>query len=59
MWCLLLCFEAVSWLKINLTKLEFVPIGNVDNVDELTGILGCEVSSLCLKYLGHYWGLLY
>jgi hypothetical protein len=27
-------------------------VGNVNNVDELTGILGYEVSSLPLKYLG-------
>ena len=29
-----------------------VPLGNVDNVDGLAGILGCGVSSLPLKYLG-------
>jgi hypothetical protein len=49
---LFLCFEAASGLKINLAKLELVLVGNVDNVDELTGIMGCRVSSLPLKYLG-------
>jgi hypothetical protein len=29
--CLFLCFEVVSGLKINLTKLELVPIGNINN----------------------------
>jgi hypothetical protein len=38
---LFLCFEAVSGLKINLAKLELVPVGNVDNVDGFPGILGC------------------
>jgi hypothetical protein len=27
-------------------------VGNLDNMGELTGILGCETSSLPLKYLG-------
>jgi hypothetical protein len=43
---LFLCFEAVSGLKTNLAKSELVPVGNVDNVTQLTGILGCGVVSL-------------
>ena len=31
--CLFLCFEAASSLKINLAKLELVPMGNVDHVE--------------------------
>lgn len=50
--CLFLCFEAISGLRINLAKLELVPIGNVNNVEGLANILGCTVSSLPLKYLG-------
>jgi hypothetical protein len=49
---LLLSFEAVSGLKINLDKSVLVPVGHVDNMDDLAGILGCGVSSLPLKYLG-------
>jgi hypothetical protein len=49
---LFLCFEAVSGLKTNLAKSELVPVGNVDNVAGLAGILGCGVASLPLKYLG-------
>jgi hypothetical protein len=49
---LLLSFEAVSGLKINLDKSVLVPVGHVNNMDELAGILGCGVSSLPLKYLG-------
>jgi hypothetical protein len=47
-----LFFEAVSGLKINLAKSVLVPVGCVDNVDGLAGILDCGVSSLPLKYLG-------
>lgn len=49
---LLVCFEAVSGLKVNLAKSLLVPVGNVDNVAELASILGCGTSSLLLKYLG-------
>jgi hypothetical protein len=49
---LLVCFEAVSGLNVNLAKSLLVPIGNVDNVVELASILGCVTSSLPLKYLG-------
>jgi len=50
--CLLLCFEAVSGLRINLSKSKIVPINEVGDVDELASILGCNVASLPLKYLG-------
>jgi hypothetical protein len=49
---LLLCFEAISGFKINIAQSELVLVGNVINVDGLTGILGCEMSSLPLKYFG-------
>lgn len=43
---LLLFFEAVNGLKVNLAKSVLVPMG------ELADILGCGTSSLPLKYLG-------
>jgi hypothetical protein len=49
---LLICFKAISGLKVNMTELALVPVGNVDNVVELAGTLGCVTSSLPLKYLG-------
>jgi hypothetical protein len=49
---LFLFFEVDSGLKINLAKSMLVPVGNVVNMDDLAGILGCGVSSLPLKYLG-------
>jgi hypothetical protein len=45
-------FQAISGLKINLSKSELVPVGQVPNVNELAGVLGCKVSALPLNYLG-------
>jgi hypothetical protein len=53
---LLLCFEAVSGLKVNSAKSLLVPVGNVNNVVELALILGCGTSSLPMKYLGIHLG---
>jgi hypothetical protein len=50
--CLLLCFEAVSRLKINLVKSVIVPIGEVEDAEGLSRIFGCGVESLPLMYLG-------
>jgi hypothetical protein len=50
--CIFLCFEAASGLKINLGKSDFVPIGEVEDVDNLAHILGCRVASLPMTYLG-------
>jgi hypothetical protein len=38
----LLWFEAFSGLRINLGKSEMVPVGEVPNMEELAGILGCN-----------------
>jgi hypothetical protein len=56
---LFLLFEVVSSLKTNLAKSELVPVRNVDNMARLARILGCEVASLPLKYLGLLLGALY
>ena len=45
-------FEAFSGLKINLNKSEIIPLGRVDNMEELAAELGCGVGSLPTKYLG-------
>jgi hypothetical protein len=51
LWCLL-CFEAVLVLKINLSKLEIIPLGDVGDLEGLASILGCRVASLPIKNLG-------
>lgn len=53
--CLFLCFEVVLGLKINLAKSELVPIGNVNDVEDLARILGCRVSSLPSNILVFLW----
>jgi hypothetical protein len=48
----LLCFEAVSGLCINLGKSEIVPVGPVVDVEDLAQVLGGQIASLPMKYLG-------
>jgi hypothetical protein len=47
----LLCFEAVSRLHINLGKSEIVPVGPVPDVEALVQVLGGRIASLPMKYL--------
>ena len=49
---LLLCFQVVTGLKVNVTKSELVPIEEVNNVHVLAEILGCRVRALPMTYLG-------
>ena len=48
---LLLCFEAVTGLKVNALKSEMVSIWDVPNVHVLAEILGCRIGSLPMTYL--------
>ena len=48
----LMWFEAFSGLRINLFKSVIIPLGRVDNVEELAAELGCKVGSLPSTYLG-------
>lgn len=53
--CLSLCFEMVSGLRINLAKLELVPIGNVNSVEGLAStfsfsiVFTYEISRISLR----------
>ena len=49
---ILIWFEAVSGLKINLGKSNLVPVGVVHNIGLLLDVLGCKLGSLPMKYLG-------
>ena len=53
---LLLCFQAVTSLKVNVSKSELVPIGEVNNVHALAKILGFWIGSLSMTYLGMLLG---
>uniref|UniRef100_A0A2N9HQ79 Reverse transcriptase domain-containing protein n=1 Tax=Fagus sylvatica TaxID=28930 RepID=A0A2N9HQ79_FAGSY len=50
--CTLLCFEAASGLKVNLSKSEMVQIGQVSNLTNLVALLECKISTVPMKYLG-------
>lgn len=52
--CLLLCFEAVSRLKVNLCKSEVIPIGNVPNVQELVLLFRVEPDVFIQGWLGYF-----
>nr|XP_033509261.1 DExH-box ATP-dependent RNA helicase DExH10-like [Nicotiana tomentosiformis] len=45
-------FQLVSGLKINIGKCEIFPVGEVTNIDALSGVLRCKVGSLPTTYLG-------
>ena len=49
---ILIWFEAMSSLKINLNKSEIIPIGPVINTVELALESGCKIGSLPTSYLG-------
>ena len=43
---ILLCFEALSCLRVNMEKSAILPVGEVENIDQLACELGCRVGSL-------------
>ncbi|KAJ9685997.1 hypothetical protein PVL29_015067 [Vitis rotundifolia] len=49
---ILVWFEAAFGLRINLTKSEIIPVGEVEEIEEMTVELGCRVGSLPSAYLG-------
>jgi hypothetical protein len=46
------CFEAVTGLRVNLTKSEMVPVGVVDSMPSLANLLCCRIGALLMMYLG-------
>ena len=48
----LIFFEAITGLKVNVGKSEIVPVGEVGNLDDLACILCCKVGCLPMSYLG-------
>ena len=49
---ILMWFEAMAGLKINLAKSEIIPVGTVSNLVELASELGYKIGSLPTSYLG-------
>lgn len=50
--CVLLCFQVVSGLNVNISKFEIVVFGDRINDGRLTGVLGCKLAKLANRYLG-------
>lgn len=57
--CVLRCFEAVSGLRLNLTKSIIIRVGSVPNIDLLVANLGCSIGLLPFHYLGLPLGAFY
>ena len=49
---ILLCFEAMFGLKVNLEKRVILLVGVVENVEQLAHELGCKVGALPYTFLG-------
>ena len=56
---LLMWFEAMLGLRINLEKSELIPVGRVENIDDFALDFGCRVGSLPSTYLGLPLGALF
>ena len=48
---LLMWFEVISGLRVNMDKSELISVGGVENVEDLTSKFGCKVGSLLSTYL--------
>ena len=49
---LLMWFEAISGLRINLDKSDILSVGRVENLEALDLEVGCKVGRLPSSYLG-------
>ena len=49
---ILVWFEAAYGLRINLAKSEIIPVGEVEEIEEMVVELGCRVGFLPSSYLG-------
>ena len=49
---LLMWFEAIYGLRINLDKSELILVGRMGNIDDLALDLGCKIGDLPFSYLG-------
>ena len=55
----LTCFEATTGLRVNMSKSEMVPVGEVQNISVLAESLCCRIGVLPLSYLGMPLGASY
>lgn len=50
--CILLMVEVPTSLKVNWSKSSLSPVGDVPDVEYMASVIGCDVSSLPINYLG-------
>ncbi|XP_059649996.1 uncharacterized protein LOC132295721 [Cornus florida] len=50
--CVLIWFQVVSALKVNVGKSILVPVGEVPEIEFFADILGCRTGSFPISYLG-------
>lgn len=48
----LIFFQMVSGLRVNIGKSKILPVGVVENIDNLASAFGCKISTLPSSYLG-------
>ena len=48
--CVLTWFQAISGLRVNLAKSSILPIGHMDNIQLLVGVLGGNVDAFLTTY---------
>jgi len=48
--CILIWFQAVLGLRVNLTKSSVLPVGQLDNIQLLAGVLGCKIDVFPITY---------
>ena len=48
--CVLTWFQAISGLRVNLAKSSALPIGHMDNIQLLVGVLGGNVDAFLTTY---------
>jgi hypothetical protein len=53
------CFEAATGLRVNMSKSEMVPVGEVQNLSDLAESFCCHTGELPLSYLGMPLGASY
>uniref|UniRef100_A0A2N9GFV8 Reverse transcriptase domain-containing protein n=1 Tax=Fagus sylvatica TaxID=28930 RepID=A0A2N9GFV8_FAGSY len=58
-WMVLTCFEAATGLRVNMSKSEMVPVGEIQNMSELVDSLYCRIGEPPLSYLGMPLGASY
>ena len=52
----LIFFQTITGLKVNIGKSEIVPVGEVGNLDALARILCCKIGCLPCLIWGCLWG---